>query len=404
MRGTVVAVPTGPLAQKMLALPLDRDLIVADPARAPLPRAAVMGRHPYAHTLGDRMRIGYGKLTIYLGSIAGSGKTYAMLDRAHQLRDDGIDVVAALVETHGRAETIEKLRGLETLARLPNGEMDLQRLLERRPRMALVDELAHSNATPGLHAKRYDDVLSVLRAGIDVVTTLNIQHIAGIGDAVERLTGTRVRETLPDTILELADEVIFVDVTPDVLRQRLREGRIYPPDRVEAALANFFRAENLAALRELAVRELARARGERRHGRPAARIVLGVAPRLRDVTLVERVGRLCARHEVDLRVIVIGRPGDQLPQREIDALGSATRALHGSFVVDVAIDAPARLVALQEEGDVLAVESPRQRRRLFGKTSFAVRLLRAGARDLIVLAPRDAPEKGLAADADVVAP
>ncbi len=139
----------------------------------------------------------------------------------------------------------------------------------------LIDELAHTNAAGGTHAKRYDDVIAVLRDGIDVLTTLNVQHLEGVADAVERLTGTRVRETLPDSVLEFADEVIFVDVTPDVLRERLRQGKIYPPARVEAALGNFFRTENLAALRELAVREMLRARSERGRERPFARIVLG---------------------------------------------------------------------------------------------------------------------------------
>jgi two-component system sensor histidine kinase KdpD len=390
--GTVIAVPSGEFARKILARPIDRDVIVADPARAPLPRSADAGRHPYAHAFGDRMRIGYGKLTVFLGSVAGSGKTYAMLDRAHQLREEGLDVVVALVETHGRAETEAKLPGLEMLARLPNGEMDVATLLARRPNVAIIDELAHTNAAPSAHAKRYDDVLSILRTGIDVFTTLNVQHLAGVGDAVERLTGTRVRETLPDSILELAEEVIFVDVTPDVLRQRLREGKIYPPERVEAALANFFRADNLAALRELAVRELIRARTERRHGRPAARIVLGASPRKREVALVERVGRICERLGVDFRVVVIAKPGEQPAPDAVDAITRATRAAHGAFLLDVAADPAVRLVAITEPGDVLACESPRRKRVLFGPASFALRLLKAGARDLIVLAVRDAPK------------
>ncbi len=389
VRGTLVAIPAGELARKILARPVDRDVIVADPTRGLLPRSADAGRHPYAHAFGDRMRIGYGKLTVFLGSVAGSGKTFTMLDRAHQLREENVDVVVALVETHGRAETEAKLRGLETFARLPNGEVDSAGLIARKPTIALIDELAHTNAHPSTYAKRYDDVLAILRTGIDVYTTLNVQHLTGVGDAVERLTGTRVRETLPDSILELAEEVIFVDVTPDVLRQRLREGKIYPPERVEAALANFFRGENLAALRELAVRELIRARTERRHGRPAARIVLGASPRLRDVPLVQRVGRLCERLSVDLRVVVIAKPGELPAQEAIDAIAQATRDARGAFLLETAADAAVRLAALAEDGDVLACESPRKKRGLFGPTSFAVRLLKAGAEDVIILAPRD---------------
>ncbi len=191
-------------------------------------------------------------------------------------------MVAALVETHGRAETAALLTGIERIPRLPNGELDVGELLARAPRVALIDELAHTNQGDGAHAKRYEDVNAVLRRGIDVITTLNVQHLEGVGDAVERLTGKRMQETLPDSVLEAADEVIFIDVTPDVLRQRLREGKIYARERIEAALSNFFRTENLAALRELAVREVRRARSARRRERPFARVVLGVAPRERD--------------------------------------------------------------------------------------------------------------------------
>ena len=388
VRGSLVIVPKGPLADRILAQPLDRELLVADPNRTAPREALEGGRHPYGFALGDRMRIGYGQLTIYLGSVAGSGKTYAMLDRAHQLIDDGVDVVAAMVETHGRADTAALLDGIEQIPRLSNGEMDLQTLLIRHPRVALIDELAHTNLSAGSRAKRYDDVIAVLRSGIDVITTLNVQHFEGVGDAVERLTGTRVRETLPDSVLEFADEVIFVDVTPDVLRQRLREGKIYPPDRIDAALSHFFRTENLAALRELAVREMLRARSGRRRERPLARIVLGVAPRERDIGIIQRAGRLARRLDVDLRVVAITPRDDAQTRTAIDALAQATAEAHGSFVADVAADAALRIVAMLADGDVLVIESPRKSRGWFGKRSFAVRALAAGARELLVLAPR----------------
>ena len=339
------------------------------------------------------MRIGYGKLTIYLGSVAGSGKTYAMLDRAHQLVDEeAADVVAALVETHGRAETAAKLDGLEAVARLPNGEIDLDALLRRHPKVALIDELAHTNAGAGARAKRYDDVIAVLRSGIDVITTLNVQHLEGVSDAVDRLTGTRVRETLPDAILEFADEVVFIDATPDVLRQRLREGKIYPLERVDAALSNFFRTENLAALRELAVREILRARSERRRELPFARIVLGVAARERDANLVARVGRLAARLDVDLRVVVVTPRDDAAFRASVDPLAQATTLAHGSFNPLVGPDAAVQIVGTLSDGDVLAVESPRKRRGILGKRSFAARALWAGVREMLVFAPRDADE------------
>jgi two-component system, OmpR family, sensor histidine kinase KdpD len=389
VRASTVIVPRGRLADRILSRPLDRELLIADPTAGPPGSTAEGGRHPYSSALGDRLRIGYGKLTIYLGSVAGSGKTYAMLDRAHQLIDEGVDVVAALVETHGRAETAALLAGIEQIPRLANGEIDLETLMLRHPRVALIDELAHTNLSAGARAKRYDDVIAVLRAGIDVITTLNVQHFEGLGDAVERLTGTRVRETLPDSVLEFADEVVFVDVTPDVLRQRLRDGKIYPRERVDAALANFFRTENLAALRELAVREMLRARSERRRARPFARIVLGVAPRERDAALILRAGRLARRLDVDLRVVAVTASDDPPARAAIDALAAATAAVHGTFLADVAADAAVRIVETLTEGDVLAVESPRRRRGFFGKHSFAVRALAAGARELLVFAPRD---------------
>jgi two-component system sensor histidine kinase KdpD len=390
VRAALVTVPAGEFANKLIGKPVDRDVYIADPARPPIVRGPDGARHPYGHVVGDRLKLGYGKLTIFLGSVAGSGKTYAMLDRAHTLREEGVDVVVALVETHGRAETAAKLEGLERIPRLPNGEIDREALLQRRPQVALIDELAHTNATGSSYAKRYDDVINVLRAGISVMTTLNVQHLEGLGDAVERITGTRVREMVPDAILEVADELIVIDVSPEVIRQRLREGKIYPAERVDAALANFFKTEHLAALRELTVREVLHARSTRRHVRPFSRIVLAVAPRVRDVALVERMGRLARRLDVDLRVITVLRPGDEEPKDAIDALLRAARAARGTFLADRSDDAAARLVEIADATDVLAVESPRRAKRLFGgRTSFVQRLVRAGAKELLVLVPRE---------------
>ncbi|HZO92257.1 MAG TPA: hypothetical protein VFB22_00685 [Candidatus Baltobacteraceae bacterium] len=389
VRASLAIVPRGPLAEKMLLHPVDRDVLIADPARSPLVRAYDEARTPYAFALADRLRIGYGRLTIYLGSVAGSGKTYAMLDRAQQLVDEGVDVVGALIETHGRADTQEKAAGIERLPRLPNGEMDLDGLLERHPAVALIDELAHTNERAGPRAKRYDDVFTVLRNGIDVITTLNVQHLEGVADAVERLTGTRVRETLPDSVLESADEVVFVDVTPDVLRERLREGKVYPRERVDAALTNFFRTENLAALRELAVRELVRARSEARRESPFARIVLGVAIRRRESGLIRRAGRLAQRLDAALRVVAVA-PHDDAGTRAItDGLARDTAAAKGAFVLEFGRDPAAAIVAQLGDGDVLMVESPRTPKRLFGPHSFAARAFAAGAPELFVLAPRE---------------
>jgi two-component system sensor histidine kinase KdpD len=311
-----------------------------------------------------------------------------MLDRAHDLIAEGVDVVGALIETHGRADTAAKVAGIELLPRLPNGELDREAIVTRRPKVALIDELAHTNEPGSAFPKRFDDVIAVLRQGISVITTLNVQHLDGLGDAVERLTGTHVRETLPDSILELADDVIFIDVTPEVLRERLREGKIYPPERIEAALANFFRVENLAALRELTVRELMHARRERRQAPPFARVILGVRARERDVVLIERMARLAMRLSIEVLVVHVQDPAAPGDPAIIDKLKKAAKTARATWKLVEAADAAAALVATADGLDALVVESARGKHRLFTPASFALRLLKAGAREMIVLGPR----------------
>ncbi|HZR43391.1 MAG TPA: universal stress protein [Ktedonobacteraceae bacterium] len=205
-----------------------------------------------------------GRLRVYLGAVAGSGKTYAMLAEGHRRESRGTDVVVGYVETHGRAQTQAQLGDLEVIPRkkvtyrgVTLEEMDTGAVIARHPQIALVDELAHTNAPGSKHAKRYQDVEELLDAGIDVVTTLNIQHLESLNDMVASITGVRVRETLPDRILDQADEVELIDISPHALRQRMRHGNIYPPERIEAALNNFFREGNLTALREIALRRVA---------------------------------------------------------------------------------------------------------------------------------------------------
>jgi two-component system, OmpR family, sensor histidine kinase KdpD len=210
------------------------------------------------------------RLRVYIGAAAGVGKTYTMLKDARALKDRGIDVAIGLVDTHGRAETEAQIAGLEVipLRRLPYRnveieEMDLDAVVLRKPQLCLVDELAHTNAPGSRHAKRYQDVLELLDAGISVMTAVNIQHLETLNDLVSRVTGVRVRETVPDTFLDRADEVINVDVTVDELRTRLRSGKIYKPEKIEQALNNFFREGNLSTLRELALRAVADEVGEK---------------------------------------------------------------------------------------------------------------------------------------------
>jgi two-component system sensor histidine kinase KdpD len=210
------------------------------------------------------------RLRIYIGAAPGVGKTYEMLLEAHALRRRGLDVVVGFVETYGRQETDAQVRDLEIVPRRKIDyrgttleEMDVEAILRRHPEVVIVDELAHTNVPGARHSKRFEDVLELLDAGIHVITAVNIQHLETLNDAVARATGVRVRETVPDTFLDRADEVINVDVTVEELRNRLREGRVYKPEKVEQALANFFRKGNLSTLRELALRAVADEVGEK---------------------------------------------------------------------------------------------------------------------------------------------
>src|SRR5512137_1528022 len=205
-----------------------------------------------------------GKLKIFLGYAAGVGKTYAMLEAARQRKHDGRDVVAGYVESHGRAETDALLEGLELLARkevvymgVTLQEMDLDAILARRPHIVLVDELAHTNAPGSRHEKRWQDVEELLASGIDVYTTVNVQHFESLNDIVAQITGVRVRETVPDRILDEAAEIRLVDIPPEELLQRLREGKVYIPEQAALAAKKFFRLGNLIALREISMRRAA---------------------------------------------------------------------------------------------------------------------------------------------------
>lgn len=210
------------------------------------------------------------RLRIYIGAAPGVGKTYSMLQEAHALRGRGTDVVGGFIETYGRSDTEAQIKDLEVVPRrvieyrgAHLEEMDVEGIIRRKPQVAVVDELAHTNIPGSRHEKRYEDVLDILDAGIHVLTAVNIQHLETLNDAVAKVTGVRVRETVPDTFLDRADEVINVDVTVEELRNRLRQGKVYKPEKVEQALTNFFRKGNLSTLRELALRAVADEVGEK---------------------------------------------------------------------------------------------------------------------------------------------
>ncbi len=217
-----------------------------------------------ARVKAEEQREKRARLKIFFGASPGVGKTYAMLEAARRAKDDGQDVVIGVVETHGRAETTALLQGLDLVPRravLHRGmkldELDLDAALTRKPEVILVDELAHTNAPGGRHAKRWQDVLDLLEAGIDVWTTLNVQHVESLGDVIQQITGVKVRETVPDAVLERADDIELVDLSPDELLQRLAEGKVYVPDQASRAAENFFSRGNLLSLRELALRRAA---------------------------------------------------------------------------------------------------------------------------------------------------
>lgn len=294
--------------------------------------------------LREALREGRGRLKIFLGAAPGVGKTYAMLEAGQQRRREGIDVVAGIIETHGRAETAALVEGLEVLpARQLRyrdrefQELDLDAVLARRPALALVDELAHSNVPGSRHLKRHQDVAELIGAGIDVYTTLNVQHLESLNDVVAKISGVRVRETLPDHVVDNADEIELVDLPPDELIQRLRDGKIYRPDQARSALDQFFGRGNLIALRELAMRTAAERvdadvrRYLDRHSAQGPwptrdRLIVGVGGGADGRSLVRSAARIAeARRLPWIAVHVIDSRANLLPDRLKDRIAETLR-------------------------------------------------------------------------------
>lgn len=279
-----------------------------------------------------------GRLKVYLGFAAGVGKTYEMLQEGHRLRKQGIDVVVGVVETHGRAETKALVEGIEQVPRrtieyrgVTLEEMDLDAILARRPNVCLVDELAHTNAPGSRFPKRYKDVEELIHAGINVISTLNVQHLESLYDIVERATGVRVKERVPDYVLGLADQLVNVDVSAEDLRERLLAGKIYPAERIEPALANFFTDENLTRLRELALGEIAHRLDRRRQDRKeentagSERVMVCMSSRSPNAeSMLRKAARLADRLNAFWYVVYIQTPSED-PHR-IDA--ATQRHLH----------------------------------------------------------------------------
>jgi len=312
-------------------------------------------------TIADVQATGRGHHKVFLGMAAGVGKTYQMLREGQAEAENGRDVVIGYLEPHGRAETMAQAEGLELVPRRRVAyrdsvleEMDTPALLRRRPELALIDELAHTNAPGVEHAKRYEDVEDVLAAGIDVFSTVNVQHLESLNDQVAELTGIRVRETVPDAVVGAADEVVLIDITPQSLIERLVAGKVYPSERVQAALNNFFKVENLAALREVALRQVAEEVEAKRvpieaGGRPGderlvntaaptavgERLLALVKPHTKSQRVVRRAWRSAQRLGAELDVLWIAdHEPDAEEQEQLEALRRLTSVLGAHLIVE----------------------------------------------------------------------
>jgi two-component system sensor histidine kinase KdpD len=305
-----------------------------------------------------------GRYKIFLGMAAGVGKTYRMLQEGQAEAEAGRDVVIGYLEPHGRAETVALAEGLETVPRRRVSyretvleEMDLQAILRRAPELCLIDELAHTNAPGVEHAKRYQDIADVLKVGIDVYSTVNVQHLESLNDQVAELTGTRVRETVPDAVLGSADDVVLIDITPESLIERLLAGKVYPGERVQTALNNFFKIENLSALREVSLRQVAEeieakripSNGIETQGRagddrliesaaPQAigeRLLALITPQPQSQRVVRRAWRSAQRlgAELDLLWVADHEPNEE-EQDQVDALRRLASVLGAHLLIE----------------------------------------------------------------------
>jgi two-component system sensor histidine kinase KdpD len=303
-----------------------------------------------------------GRLRIYLGAFPGVGKTYSMLNEAQRRKIYGEDVVVGFVETHGRRSTEIQLEGLEVIPRkrieyrgVVVKEMDVDAILHRKPKVCLVDEIAHTNAPGSDREKRYEDVLLLLDAGIDVVSTLNIQHLESLNDTIESITGVKVRETIPDSVLDEADEVILVDLSPEGARARMEHGHIYPSEQARRALENFFTVENLAALREIALRrtaaevdaqldELMRERAaEQLRAEPDEKVLVLIDDRPSARILIRHGWRLAQGLKAELLVTYMKRERTDQQERDL------------ARTLELAEDLNARIAPLEGEREVPAV-------------------------------------------------
>ncbi|HSM82361.1 MAG TPA: universal stress protein [Nodosilinea sp.] len=338
-----------------------------------------------------------GKHKVFIGMAPGVGKTYRMLEEGQQLKQEGFDVVIGLLETHGRADTAEKAVGLEQVPLKPltwQGrtlmEMDTQGIIARRPQLVLVDELAHTNVPGSLREKRYQDVEVILAAGIDVFSTINIQHLESLNDLVHKIAGVVVRERVPDRLLDEADEVVVIDVTPETLQERLQEGKIYAPAKIDQALQNFFQRRNLVALRELALREVANnieENGRDPHSQAYCniqeRILVCVSTNPGAIQLLRRGARIASQMNGRLFVLFVAHPHRFLSKPEalhIETCKQLCQEFEGEFIrieAEDVLGAVAQVAAAQHITQVVLGETQRSRWQLLLQGSIVQRLMRS---------------------------
>ena len=332
-----------------------------------------------------------GKLKLYIGSAAGVGKTYRMLNEAHELRRRGMDVVIGFVETHGRVDTEAQLGDLEVVPRkhieyrgVTLEEMDVDAIIARHPQVAVVDELAHTNVPGAKRPKRWEDVIELLDDGINVISAVNVQHLESLNDVVAETLGVTVRETVPDWIVGAADQVVNLDLSAEDLRQRLQEGKIYPVEKVPAALANFFTEENLTTLRELALREVAssvdrtreqivrRAAGEPEKPRNVDRVMVAMASDTpHTAVLLRKASRIAGRLNSDWYCVYVQTPEesadriDATVQRKLVANIQRAQAMGAEVVKLTAADVADALTTFANDHGVALILVGRSRRSWF---------------------------------------
>ena len=344
-----------------------------------------------------------GELRVYLGSAPGVGKTFHMLDEGWRRRERGTDVVVGLVETHGRPSTIEKIRDLEMIPKVTREyrgaqleEMDLDAILARRPEVVLVDELAHTNVPGGTHEKRWQDVETLLDAGINVITTVNIQHLESVSDVVEKITGILQKETIPDVVVRRAEQVELVDITPEALRRRMAHGNIYAADKIDASLSNYFRPGNLTALRELALLWLAdrvedslqsylAAHGISEAWETRERLIVALTGTDTDEALLCRAARIASRTGAELMAVHVVNSAGNFEEADTTKARELVRELDGLFQEIVDEDVARALVAFarSERGTQIVLGASRPKSRYHLSSGVVERVLRE-ARDLDV--------------------